>query len=87
VIKYKQNFKGRITNVPLESRVAYLLDGDEHGMGAIEATAATSQNNSRAIAMILQLLHDRRHISLKDIVTLLDRFDFSATGGEYVSED
>jgi len=87
-IRYEENVRGRTVVHPLEDRVEGLLDGDGHGMGALEATRDTARNNSRCIALILEALHGKSVLSLSEIATLLDQFDYTHHGpSRYYCED
>ena len=61
----------------IESMAEKLLDGEDYDTGSLEAASRTAMNNSRAIGRLLRLLFNKKHIDLKDCLTVLS---------DYVSE-
>ena len=58
----------------LEVYAAQKLDGDDYGVGRLEAAAATAANNSRAIGRLLDILAAKNMISADEAVKAVEGF-------------
>mgnify|MGYP000951285774 CR=1 FL=1 len=58
----------------LENYAANQLDGDDYGVGRLEAAAATAENNSRAIGRLLDILAAKNVITADEAVKTVEGF-------------
>ncbi len=62
--------KTRTTKV--EEFAEYALDGSSYDSGLVEAAAATSRNNSRAIGRLLDLLASKGFLNAPEVTQVLE---------------
>ena len=58
-------------DVDLETYICRKLDGNDYGVGAVEAASKTSDNNSSALARLLLVLSDKGILGVADISGIL----------------
>ncbi len=78
-VKVNAGYRDAREYYSLENYAGYALDGDEYGLGAMEAAAKTAENNSRAIGRLLDLLAERRMLSAKETETIIAGCSTEAT--------
>lgn len=55
----------------LEQYALLKLDGDDYGMGAVEAVTVTARQNSEAIGRLLDLMTEKGLISIDDAIAVI----------------
>lgn len=58
----------------LEEYAEYRLDGDDYGKGQMEATTDTAKNNSKAIGRLLDFLANKKLLTAKEAVTIVEGY-------------
>ena len=77
-----ENYGTKREYTSLEEYAKCRLDGDDYGMGQMEATTATAENNSKAIGRLLDLLADKSLITAEEAATIVEGYmSGSATFG------